>query len=224
VIAVGFDFDHTLGLDHQLERTVALDLLERAAARAASAFDAETAARAATAAIGAFREGATGIDDALRSIGVDPGEFRRVALERAPEFVTAMPGARGLLATLRERGVATAILTNGWSPLQEAKARCIGFSGPVLVSDVLGSNKPARAAFLALAAALAADPAEVVFVGDDPALDVVGALEAGMRAAWLDWEGRTYPPHAPPPTWRVATLSELGSLLGQVALAANPAP
>jgi HAD superfamily hydrolase (TIGR01549 family) len=48
-----------------------------------------------------------------------------------------------------------------------------------------GSGKPHAPIFRAAAASVGLLPKDVLHVGDDAALDVVGALNAGMQAAWL---------------------------------------
>ena len=48
-----------------------------------------------------------------------------------------------------------------------------------------GSGKPHAPIFRAAAASVGLLPKDVLHVGDDAVLDVVGALEAGMQAAWL---------------------------------------
>lgn len=48
-----------------------------------------------------------------------------------------------------------------------------------------GSAKPHAPIFHAAAASVGIEPHEMLHVGDDAALDVVGALDAGMQAAWL---------------------------------------
>ena len=50
---------------------------------------------------------------------------------------------------------------------------------------------------------------QVWYVGDNPLGDVAGALAAGLRAVWFDWEGLTYPQDVPPPTLRIGSLREL---------------
>ncbi|MDM0044185.1 HAD-IA family hydrolase [Variovorax dokdonensis] len=55
-----------------------------------------------------------------------------------------------------------------------------------------GQGKPAAPIFHAAAASLDVAPSEVLHVGDDAALDVVGALEAGMQAAWLVRDARPW--------------------------------
>jgi len=55
-----------------------------------------------------------------------------------------------------------------------------------------GSAKPHAPIFHAAAASIGLAPEAVLHVGDDAALDVVGALEAGMQAAWLVREERDW--------------------------------
>ena len=50
------------------------------------------------------------------------------------------------------------------------------------------------------------------YVGDNARTDVGGALAAGLRAIWFDWEGQTYPPDLPPPSGIVHALRELEAL------------
>ena len=50
-----------------------------------------------------------------------------------------------------------------------------------VVSAEVGFAKPRPEPFLAALRALGADPAECVFVGDNPAADVAGAAALGMR-------------------------------------------
>ncbi|MEJ8856488.1 HAD-IA family hydrolase [Variovorax robiniae] len=48
-----------------------------------------------------------------------------------------------------------------------------------------GSGKPQAPIFRAAAASIGLLPRDILHVGDDAELDVVGALNAGMQAAWL---------------------------------------
>jgi putative hydrolase of the HAD superfamily len=54
---------------------------------------------------------------------------------------------------------------------------------------------------------------EVVYVGDDPELDVEGARSAGMGAIWLNRTGAQWPVDIAPPTNTVTSLTELSDLL-----------
>ena len=57
------------------------------------------------------------------------------------------------------------------------------------------------------------DPAQIVYVGDHPDYDVVGAVEAGYHAVWINREGADWPGHLPEPAHEVADLHELEVLL-----------
>ena len=223
-LAVGFDFDHTLGLDNKLERTIFLRLSEDWARAAQIAFDAHEAAAAVDGALAAYRGGGLDLDAAIegafaRVLGPEhlrpdaAAAFRRTTVEAAPGFVRPLPGVRELLAALRAHGIATAILTNGWSPLQQRKAALIGFDGPVIVSDDIGVRKPEPPAFDALARTLDVPRERIWFVGDDVRGDVGGALAAGMVAVWFDWEGTAYPSDVLPPTHVIHRLRDLLALL-----------
>ena len=236
-IAIGFDFDHTLGVDNKLERTVGAALLVDGASKSGSALARETAERAMDDALERFRRGETSLDEALArglaALGLLIDErafarrFREEVVARAPEFVRPVPGALELLAALRAERIPYALLTNGWSPLQERKAELLGFDAPVLVSETMGARKPDRVAFERLAA-LFAPTSQIWYVGDDPMTDIVGALEAGVRGIWFDWERRAYPSALPPPSWTIHALDDvivaLRDLQGGVADAAKRDP
>ena len=62
-----------------------------------------------------------------------------------------------------------------------------------------GVGKPDPGIFLAAAALLGVEPGQVLHVGDDPALDMVGARDAGLRTAWINRQGEPWPPGMGPP-------------------------
>lgn len=227
-IGVGFDIDHTLAIDNKLERVAFLHLLEAVSESGGSALGSLAEESLRIDDLLAFqRSGACTIDQAVerfvreRGAGPRPAfaeAFRRTALALAESLVVPDPDATPALDALARAGVALAVLSNGWNPLQHAKARRAGFAGTVLASGDLGVQKPDPRAFEALARALGLPPARCFYVGDDPLADVAGALQAGFRAVWLDNEGKTYPPDVPAPTHVIRTLRELPALLGAAAL------
>jgi FMN phosphatase YigB (HAD superfamily) len=221
VCAVGFDFDHTLGLDnglevtafHRLSAELGYPLTDPGGPEAA--LIAELLAR--------FRAGAISLDDAVdgfvERLGVDANpqhatRYREICFGLVDELVTPIEGAKEVVERLAQRGVPTAILTNGWSPLQHLKiARAIGYSGPILVSDELGILKPDAAAFGKLIDVLGVARDRIWFVGDNPKTDIAGAQGAGLRGVWFDWESISYPADAPRPDVRIGHLHELLDLL-----------
>ncbi len=79
-------------------------------------------------------------------------------------------------------------------------------------AHVLGVGKPDVRIFHAAAQAAGVAPHEVLHVGDDPALDVLGALDAGMQTVWVNRGGLPWQ-HAQQPDARVSDLAELCALL-----------
>ena len=76
-----------------------------------------------------------------------------------------------------------------------------------------GIGKPDPRIFVAAAGAMEVEPAQVLHVGDDATLDALGAINAGMQAAWLNRGDHPWPHESAPPL-TVASLHELCALLG----------
>ena len=72
--------------------------------------------------------------------------------------------------------------------------------------------KPARASYDYAAAACGTDPAEMLLVAVHP-WDIHGAARAGMRTAWLNRSGGSYPEHFQAPDVTVTTLTGLPAAL-----------
>jgi 2-haloalkanoic acid dehalogenase type II len=108
----------------------------------------------------------------------------------ARNSVLLYPDSAPALARLAARWP-LASLTNG-----NADLRRIGihthFAQHICARDA-GMGKPDPRIFLAAAAKLGVAPAEILHVGDDPALDMVGAREAGLHTAWINRHGQPWP-------------------------------
>ncbi len=90
-----------------------------------------------------------------------------------------------------------------------------------LSAHLFGVGKPDARIFHAAAAAAGVRPDEMLHIGDDPALDVLGGLEAGMQTVWLNRGGQVWE-HAVRPHASVSGLNELCILLGADSGAALP--
>lgn len=75
-----------------------------------------------------------------------------------------------------------------------------------------GVGKPDQRIFHAAARALNVLPVEVLHIGDDAMLDVLGALDAGMKTAWLNRAGVPWS-HAEVPHVTLASLHDLCNML-----------
>jgi putative hydrolase of the HAD superfamily len=122
-------------------------------------------------------------------------------------------------------GVPVGIVTNMDTDYQLAKMAAVDLAvdrfACVLGTDLLPAPKPHRAAFVHACAALGLDPDRtVVYVGDEPHTDALGAHRAGLRGVWLDRPGALVSADPAPPAGieRITGLAELPALL------ARPAP
>jgi putative hydrolase of the HAD superfamily len=104
-------------------------------------------------------------------------------------------------------------LSNGNADLERiGLARFFHFS---ISSRSFGKAKPAAEIFHAACAGLDLPPEEVLHIGDDPALDVLGANAAGLRSAWLNRSGAAWN-HATKPDVVARDLTELAAMLEQL--------
>jgi putative hydrolase of the HAD superfamily len=81
------------------------------------------------------------------------------------------------------------------------------------ISGDIGVAKPHVRAFTHVANALGLDPSELLYVGDDPHIDVVGARGAGMRTAWIRRKALAWPTDVPQADYEVNDCLELAALL-----------
>jgi HAD superfamily hydrolase (TIGR01549 family) len=72
-----------------------------------------------------------------------------------------------------------------------------------------GAAKPDMRIFSRLLDDAGVAAAQVLHIGDDPDLDVIGAMRAGMQAAWLNRGAKRWPAHLPPPPRTILSLDEI---------------
>lgn len=111
------------------------------------------------------------------------------------------------LETLRSRGVRMAVVSDAWPNLPQLHAD-LGiddFFEAYAISAVLGCRKPDPRMYRHASAALGLEPAECVFVDDDPEL-VAAALKLGYQGRWMR---RTGSDRGAAPVPAVTSLTEL---------------
>ena len=104
-------------------------------------------------------------------------------------------------------------LTNG-----NADLRRIGidhYFELMVTARSVGHAKPDARIFSALLAGAALTPADVLYVGDEPVLDVEGPRSAGIDAVWINRSGCDWPVELAPPRHTVSTLHDLADWLEQ---------
>jgi HAD superfamily hydrolase (TIGR01549 family) len=84
----------------------------------------------------------------------------------------------------------------------------------VVISAAVAMRKPNPAIFRHLLDAMKLQPHEMLFVGDTPMEDVLGAQRAGIAIAWLSHDRTELPPQVKHPDIVVPTLADLPAELG----------
>ncbi len=100
----------------------------------------------------------------------------------------AYPDARAMVAALKDRGLATAILSNGSPPMLDAAVAASGmapFLDAVLSVDAVRMYKPRREVYALVTARFALRPQEIAFVSSNR-WDVMGAAAFGFRPLWVN--------------------------------------
>jgi len=77
----------------------------------------------------------------------------------------------------------------------------------------IGAAKPHPRCFQQLAGDLRLEPRNVLYVGDDPYLDVAAARAAGLRTAWMNRSRMPWPSHLEPADLDLADCTQLAELL-----------
>jgi putative hydrolase of the HAD superfamily len=132
-----------------------------------------------------------------------------------PEAWRLYDDARPALMELRRRGYRLGVISN-WDTRLRQVAEGTGLTDLVdfvLISAAVGVRKPDRRIFEAALSRAGVDAASSLHVGDLPEEDVEGALRAGLKAAFINREGRLKSPALPEGVLVLDTLQDLTSLL-----------
>jgi FMN hydrolase / 5-amino-6-(5-phospho-D-ribitylamino)uracil phosphatase len=117
---------------------------------------------------------------------------------------------RPALERLRERFV-LASLSNGNADL--ARVGLADLFAVSLNARQIGAAKPHARCFEALSQALALEPQRILYVGDDPVLDVAAARAVGLLAAWINRRGVPWPTRLAAPELVVPDCTALAEAL-----------
>jgi FMN phosphatase YigB (HAD superfamily) len=141
-------------------------------------------------------------------------DTHRTQLGKAVEF----PHHHGPLLERLARRYRLAVVSNfDYTPtavdILEREGVARRFSA-IVVSDAVGWRKPKREIFDEALRRLDVGVDEALFVGDRADIDVLGAQQIGMDAAWINPEGAPLPPGITPPRYELRDLADLGAILG----------
>lgn len=126
---------------------------------------------------------------------------------RVELYPDVMPALRILSRQFRLVAV-----TNGNANLQTIGIRHL-FADVVSAVDV-GAAKPARAIFDEAVRRARVPHGQTLHVGDHPECDIEGARDAGLRTAWMNRVGQSWPRHLSAPDAIVTSVDQLHAVLG----------
>lgn len=124
-----------------------------------------------------------------------------------------IPGARSLMAYLRERGYRLHMCSNGFHEVQYRKLRSCGLQDSfdtIILSEDAGYNKPDVRFFEYALRQTGAPLATTLMIGDNPDTDITGARTAGLPTIYFNRTGR---PATVPCTYEVTSLEAIHGLL-----------
>lgn len=132
-----------------------------------------------------------GLADYAAALGLPQPDAELTALGEELATIALYPDTLDALRRVRAAGVKVAVASNLALP----------YAAPLkaLLSDLVdvwhlsfaeGTIKPERTFYAALTAKLDCEAGELLMIGDTWRDDIVGAVEAGSRARWLDRDGR----------------------------------
>ena len=128
-----------------------------------------------------------GLDWALEASGLAEPDLRQRLLDLYWEL-QAYPEVPAMLTALKERGLATGILSNGSPAMLEGAVQSAGLGGVldrVLSVEEVGVFKPHASVYDLVGAAFGCAPSEVLFVSSN-GWDAAGAAGYGFETVWVN--------------------------------------
>ena len=107
-----------------------------------------------------------------------------------PEHIQLIPGTIEMLGTLMGRYRLGLLSNFTHAPAARAVIDSVGltpFFDVLIISGELGYCKPHPLVFRRLIEQLGVKNAQILFVGDDPLPDIIGASQAGLQPVWMTY-------------------------------------
>ena len=190
--AIVFDLDHTLYDRHATLAAIAPHLRERFSVNPALS-DAELAGLWIYADDHFVYDGwyyvfSYLVENGMFSAAPKYEDYRSFIFEHFAKTAVSFPFVLPMLQSLKKAGFKVGLITNGQHALQYKKLEMTGLMyvfDEIIVSGDVGVEKPDREIFLLMSEKLGFEPAEMVYVGDNPFSDIDGAAAAGYKTVWV---------------------------------------
>ena len=139
---------------------------------------------------GFFEAGKPVIDELLRDLGREDEKDKVLSVYRSHKpAIHPYPGVVEMIRELKNRGIKVGIITDGRPEGQRNKLEALGLDiDDVIITDELGGTqfrKPCDIAFRIMKTLWRLNPADIVYVGDNPVKDFQAPQQLGMRSIWF---------------------------------------
>lgn len=147
-----------------------------------------------------FEAGKPAIDELLRDLGREDekAEVLKVYRSHKPD-IHPYSGVVEMIINLKAKGIKVGIITDGRPEGQRNKLEALGLEvDDVIITDELGGiqfRKPCDIAFRILLTRWRFNPADIVYVGDNPAKDFQASQQLGMRSVYFNNPDGLYSGH-----------------------------
>lgn len=144
-----------------------------------------------------FEKGKPAIDELLRMLGrVDEKDNVLTVYRLHKPDIHPYSGVVEMISELKARGIKVGIITDGRPGGQRNKLAALDLDvDDVIVTDELGGvqfRKPCDIAFRILLTRWRFNPADVVYVGDNPAKDFLAPQQLGIRSVYFNNQDGLY--------------------------------
>ena len=137
-----------------------------------------------------FEAGKPAIDELLKELEREKEKAKVLEVYRShmPQ-IHLYPGVVEMIEELKTKGIKVGIITDGRPEGQRNKLEVLGLEvDDVIITDELGGiqfRKPCDIAFRIMMTKWRLNPADIVYVGDNPAKDFQAPQQLGMRSIWF---------------------------------------
>lgn len=137
-----------------------------------------------------FEAGKLAIDELLKELERKDEKETVLNLYRTHKpIIHLYPGVAEMIEELKNRGIKVGIITDGRPEGQRNKIEALGLDiDDVIVTDELGGvqfRKPCDIAFRIMATCWRLNPADIIYVGDNPVKDFQAPRQMGMKSVWF---------------------------------------
>ena len=165
-----------------------------------------------------FQAGEPAIDELLKELGRQNEKAEALEAYRSHKpDIHPYPGVAEIIKKLKAKGIKVGIITDGRPEGQYNKLEALGLKvDDVIITDELGGiqfRKPCDIAFRIMMTRWRLNPADIVYVGDNPVKDFQAPQQLGMRSLWFRNADGIYQDTNKDSGWTVRTISKLKDAL-----------